>query len=491
MSDILKLQNGSDIRGVAIESEGEKVNLTDEITYKIARSFARYIKNKYPNKEKYISTVGTDSRITGPALKKAVINGLVDEGLFVYDTALTSTPAIFMSTIFNNINADCGIMITASHLPYNRNGMKFFSKEGGLDKNDIKNILINAEKDFSVNIRGEVRPIALTEIYSNHLINLIKNKTGSEKPFLNKRIIVDAGNGSGGFFVNILKELGADTSGSVYLQPDGYFPNHIPNPENTKVMEEFSTQVLNVKADLGIIFDTDVDRAAFVDKTGKAIAKNALVALMSYIVSKENKNSIIVTDSVTSNSLTEYIQNLGCAHHRFKRGYKNVIDEAIKLNSEGKYAPLAIETSGHCALLDNYFLDDGAYMAVKILILFAEMSKENKNISDAIKTLKEPVESVEIRIGILQDNFKQYGEEVLSAFKQYVQNKEGWKLDTPSYEGIRIKADENNCDGWALMRLSLHDPKIVINIESDIQGGVEIIKQNIYKSIEKFEKLKY
>lgn len=491
MSDILKLQNGSDIRGVAMQSEDEKVNLTDEIAYKIACSFARYIKDKYPNKEKYTSTVGTDSRITGPAIKKAVINGLVDEGFFVYDATLTSTPAIFMSTIFNDIKADCGIMITASHLPYNRNGMKFFSKEGGLDKNDIKKILLDTEKDSFVYKRGYVRSIDLTQIYSNHLINLIRDKTGSDKPFLNKRIIVDAGNGSGGFFVNILNELGADTLGSVYLNPDGYFPNHIPNPENTQVMEEFSKQVLNVKADLGIIFDTDVDRAAFVDRTGKTIAKNALVALMSYIVSKENKGSIIVTDSVTSNSLTEYIQNLGCIHHRFKRGYKNVIDEAINLNSEGKYAPLAIETSGHCALLENYFLDDGAYMAVKILILFAEMSKEGFNISDAIKTLKEPAELIEIRIDILQYDFKQYGEEVLSVFKEYVQNKEGWKLDTPSYEGIRIKADESSGDGWALMRLSLHDPKIVINIESDIPGGAEIIKQNIFKSIEKFEKLKY
>lgn len=491
MSDILKLQNGSDIRGVAMENNGEKVNLTNEIAYKIARSFGRYIKNKYPNENKYTSTVGTDSRLTGPAIKQAVINALIDEGFLVYDAALTSTPAIFMSTLFEEIKSDCGIMITASHLPYNRNGMKFFSKEGGLDKFDIKNILFDAESNSTENKSGLAQMLPLTDIYSKHLINLIRNKTCSEKPFLNKRIIVDAGNGSGGFFINILNELGADTTGSIYLEPDGYFPNHIPNPENTQVMEGFSKQVLNADADLGIIFDTDVDRAAFVDKTGKAIAKNALVALMSFIVSKENKNSIIVTDSVTSNSLTEFINNLGCVHHRFKRGYKNVIDEAVRLNSEGKYAPLAIETSGHCALAENYFLDDGAYMAVKILILFAEMSKEGMNISDAIKTLKEPVESAEIRIDIMQDDCKQYGENVLSAFKEYVNNKKGWEIDVPSYEGIRIKADTNNGDGWALMRLSLHDPKIVINIESDNSGGVEYIKQNIFNAIKEFDKLEY
>jgi phosphomannomutase len=487
----MQLQNGSDIRGVALQANGEKVNLNAQNAYDVARAFARFIKNKYQDKSNYISTVGNDSRITGPMLKDAVLKALADEGFCVYDASLTSTPAIFMSAVFKEINADCGIMITASHLPYNRNGMKFFTKEGGLDKHDIKSILLDAETESPKTKKGIIRPLKLTKIYSKYLTDLIKSATGGEKPLSGKHIIVDAGNGSGGFFADILKELGADTSGSIYLEPDGYFPNHIPNPENAKVMEGFSKQVLDVKADLGIIFDTDVDRAAFVDKTGRVIAKNALVALMSYIVSKDNKDAVIVTDSVTSDSLTDYIKYLGCVHHRYKRGYKNVIDEAVKLNGEGKCAPLAIETSGHCAMAENHFLDDGAYMAVKILILFAEMSKEGKNISDTIKALKEPAESVEIRMDILEENFKQYGQEALDAFKNYAQNKKGWHIQLPSYEGIRIKADDESGNGWALMRLSLHDPKIVINIESDKNGGAEEIKQNIFEALKMFDKIKY
>jgi len=489
MSDLLKLQNGSDIRGVAIKTEEENVNLTEHNCRIIAGSFARFVKNKYPNKDKYVCTVGTDSRITGPALKKAVIEGLVDEGFFVLDASLTSTPAIFMSTVFKEINADCGIMLTASHLPYNRNGMKFFTRQGGLNSADVKNILINIKNDCEKIKAGAAEPVELTKIYSKHLTELIKKKTGSEKPFLGKRIIVDAGNGSGGFFVNILKNLGANTEGSVYLEPDGYFPNHIPNPENTKVMQEFCAHVKSQNADLGIIFDTDVDRAAFADKTGRAIAKNALVAIMAYIVAQEEKNGIIVTDSVTSDSLTEYINSLGCIHYRFKRGYKNVINEAVRLNSEAKNAPLAIETSGHCAMRENYFLDDGAYMAVKILILFAQMSKEGKNISDAISSLKEAAEAVEMRIDILHKDFSAYGSDVLDAFKKYAQNKTGWQIQHPSYEGIRIKAGEPFGSGWALMRLSLHDPKIVINIESDIKGGADIIKQDILYALKNFENI--
>lgn len=188
------------------------------------------------------------------------------------------------------------------------------------------------------------------------------------------KIIVDAGNGSGGFYAEkVLKNLGADVEGSQFLDPDGMFPNHIPNPENKEAMDSISKATVNSNADLGIIFDTDVDRAAIVDSKGMEINKNSLIALISNIVLRENPGSTIVTDSVTSIGLNEYISEHGGVHHRFKRGYKNVINEAIRLNNEGISAPLAIETSGHAALKENYFLDDGAYLVSKIIINAAKM----------------------------------------------------------------------------------------------------------------------
>jgi len=171
----------------------------------------------------------------------------------------------------------------------------------------------------------------------------------------------------------VLDQLGADTTGSQFLEPDGHFPNHIPNPENKEAMASIRDATLRTKAHLGIIFDTDVDRAAVVDMAGNEINRDRLIALIAAIILEEHPHSTVVTDSVTSNGLADFIAIKGGRHHRFKRGYKNVIDEGIRLNKEGTECHLAIETSGHGAVKENYFLDDGAYLVVKILIKMAKM----------------------------------------------------------------------------------------------------------------------
>ena len=142
---------------------------------------------------------------------------------------------------------------------------------------------------------------------------------------------------------------------------DGMFPNHAPNPENKDAMKSICQATVDSGADLGIIFDTDVDRAGCVDKNGNEINRNRLVALASIIALENNQGGTIVTDSVTSTGLSEFINNYLCGvHYRFKRGYRNVINEQLRLNSEGINCPLAMETSGHAAFRDNYYLDDGA-----------------------------------------------------------------------------------------------------------------------------------
>lgn len=186
----------------------------------------------------------------------------------------------------------------------------------------------------------------------------------------------------------VLKPLGADTAGSQFLEPDGNFPNHIPNPENPAAMQSVSDAVVRAGADLGVIFDTDVDRAAVVDANGREINRNALIALISAVILKEQPGSTIVTDSVTSDGLAEFIAEKGGVHHRFKRGYKNVIDEARRLCDSGINAPLAIETSGHAALKENYFLDDGAYLVTRIIIEAVKLRREGKTLSSLLAGLK-------------------------------------------------------------------------------------------------------
>lgn len=484
MEKYLKLQNGSDIRGVALEGiEGENVNLTKVEAYNIALSFANWLSSKVgkPTYDLSIS-VGSDSRISGPAIKEGIFSAFNSIGVKSVECGIASTPSMFMSTIYPNPNCDGAIMITASHLPFNRNGLKFFTKDGGLDKPDIKWILSNieSEADYVENSFPSIK-FNLIDKYSEMIVDIIRNGVNSpdfEKPLNGMKIIVDAGNGSGGFFADkVLKPLGAITDGSQFLDPDGRFPNHIPNPEDKDAMDSIIAATLNNKADLGIIFDTDVDRAAIVDKFGNAINRNRLIALMSVIALNEYPGSVIVTDSVTSKGLTRFIEGLGGTHHRFKRGYKNVINESVKLNSEGTISPLAIETSGHGAFKDNYFLDDGAYIITKILIEVAKLNLEGKDVSSHISSLNEPMEEKELRVKILKDDFLPYGNSILDDFKAVVTEKSGFEIVTPNHEGVRVNFDIDGSNGWVLMRMSLHDPVIPINIESDNEGGVEKMLQ--------------
>ncbi|MFZ7121132.1 MAG: phosphomannomutase/phosphoglucomutase [Eubacteriaceae bacterium] len=486
---LLSLQNGSDIRGVAVEGvKGENVNLTNEVVTKIAYSFKNWLQKKTGSDSLTIA-IGRDSRISGESLADATIKGMKGKNITIYDFGLASTPAMFMSTIDDEINADGAIMLTASHLPYNRNGLKFFTKQGGAEKKDIKEILELANDiDNIIEDEGQVIQKDFISKYADGLVNIIRKHTNEEEPFKNNKIIVDAGNGAGGFFAQkVLKPLGAQIEGSQFLEPDGYFPNHEPNPENNEAMESIQKTVIECNAQLGIIFDTDVDRAAVVDSTGKAINRNALVALMSAIVLEQYPNTTIVTDSVTSSGLKTFIDSLGGTHHRFKRGYKNVINEAIRLNSQGEQAHLAIETSGHCALKENHFLDDGAYLVTKILIKFAQLRKEGKNITDMISELNEPKDSKEIRAKINLKEFKDYGLKLLDDFAHHANDINGWSLETPNYEGVRV-----NCEGekgWCLVRMSLHDPVIAINIESNIEDGCKKIESTLMNFLNKYEEL--
>lgn len=494
-----QLQNGSDIRGVALEGiPDETVNLTPERITLLGKAFATWLGQKLQKLPQELKiSVGRDSRLSGEILSQAVIEGISSMGSQVSNFGMASTPAMFMSTITPNFNYDGAIMLTASHLPFNRNGLKFFTPQGGLDKADITAILtLASENNFTESTeKGSINNEDFMSIYSERLVNIIRQSVNHpqhfETPLKGLKIVVDAGNGAGGFYVDqVLKPLGADTSGSQFLDPDGTFPNHIPNPENEEAMASICQAVKENNADFGIIFDTDVDRGAAVDSQGKELNRNRLIALISAIVVKEHPHSTIVTDSITSEGLTQFIETqLKGVHHRFKRGYKNVINEAIRLNNEGQASWLAIETSGHGAMKENYFLDDGAYLVTKLLIELAKLRLNHQSLTDLITTLKEPIESQEFRLKIQTPDFQTYGNEVIKQLKDFARKQTDWSIVPNNYEGIRISCHSPQENGWFLLRLSLHDPVIPINIESDVKGGISQIASRLLDFLKAFDSL--
>ncbi len=479
--DLMKLANGSDVRGVAVEGVAdEPVNLTPEAANRITSAFVHFLTDKTGKKDHGLRVaVGHDCRISSPALKDAALEALTAAGVVTVDCGLASTPAMFMTTVFKETEMDGAIMITASHLPYNRNGLKFFTTDGGIESADVKKLLEDAGRIPEMQgDRRKVQSYNLMERYGHYLRKKIRKALCVEDdPLKGLHIVVDAGNGNGGFFVTqVLGRLGADTSGSVYLDPDGHFPNHIPNPENKQAMASIREAVLKSHADLGLIFDTDVDRMGAVLANGKEICRNELIALMAAILAPQYPGSTIVTDSVTSDELTDFLENeLGLKHHRYMRGYRNVIDECQRLNEAGTVSPLAIETSGHGAIADNYYLDDGAYLAVLLIIAAAQARRKGKKLSSLIKDLGAPLETREVRMSIRGvEDAHAYAEQVIQTVEKRARE-QGIKLAEPNYEGIRFVFPH----GWALLRASLHDAEMPLNIESRKKGGVAEIAATI------------
>lgn len=476
--DYLKLKSGTDVRGIAAEGvEGEHIQLTDEVICTITDAFLFWLcetENTDPRSLKI--AVGHDSRISAARIKDCVIKTLSGRGVRVVDCSMASTPAMFMTTVM--LGANAAVQITASHHPFNRNGLKFFTKGGGLGGGDITKVLTYAQNArHTEGVGGSVEQYDFMSDYSAHLRSIIIDGTGEDEPLAGFKIAVDAGNGAGGFYAyDVLEPLGADISGSRYLEPDGMFPNHIPNPENEQAMASVCEAVVESGSDLGVIFDTDVDRGGCVDSHGREINRNRLVALAAAIALEDCPGGTIVTDSVTSSGLKDFIENtLGGSHYRFKRGYKNVIDESVRLNDEGVRSPLAIETSGHAAFSENYFLDDGAYLVTKIIIKAVKLRREGRSIEDLTAALKEPAEAQELRFKIKKENFREYGEGVICALHRYAQE-HGWDIAPDNREGLRVSFGH----GWFLLRLSVHDPIMPLNIESDEKGGVLKIAGELY-----------
>ncbi len=492
---LMGFKSGTDIRGFGAEAYSEeKLYLSDKIVSEITVAFADWLCKRNGKTYSELSvSVGRDSRVSGPRIAGKVAETLSSLGVTVKNCSLASTPAMFMSTL--DLKCDGAVQITASHHPWERNGLKFFTPDGGLEGSDIAELLTNAESIDASGIKANAEKITEVDYmsdYAERLRDMIKkgvNAENYEKPLDGFRIIVDAGNGVGGFYAeNVLRPLGADIDGSQFLEPDGMFPNHIPNPENPTAMESICSAVKASKADLGIIFDTDVDRAGCVDRNGEEINRNRLVALASYIAMEGHDSGVIVTDSVTSDGLKVYIESIGGEHYRYKRGYRNVINKQIELNNEGKFCPLAIETSGHAAFKENYYLDDGAYLMTKIVILLAR-DKTGNAIQNILAPLQEPAEAKELRFAIRCDDFKAYGEDVIAKLEKHYNGRSGWTIADDNREGMRISADKENGDGWLLLRLSVHDPIMPLNIESNCVGGVMQIAKDFYEFIKAFDLL--
>ena len=479
----LKLRSGSEIRG-------PQQQLTDERAEKLGYAFACWLAERRGATPDAIAlAVGRDPRPSGARIKAALTRGITAADSDVLDCGLCPAPALFKAVQPDCGNADGAVMVTASTADPNLNGLRFITADGGLKDGDVTEILMRA-RDAEVPERLVVRHDA-GGLYYESLRSAAARclEDDALKPLLGMRVVVDARTSVGQGYAHFLDAMGVETEGS--LLPIGDEDGIAGGPDDPAAIDAVIRAVQANRADLGVLFNADGSRAAIVDDGGRLISQNRLIALIAAILLDTRPGATLVTDSVTSSGLSAFIAEWGGVHYRFKRGYRNVIDEAVRLNAEGIDCPLAIETSGHAAFRDNGFLDDGLYLATRVICEALNRKREGRNVFRLIDDLREPVESVELRLPVVDAEDPAPSQDVVEVVLSYTLDDPRWQVAPDNREGVRItfNLDGGVNNAWFQLRMSVHDPVMVLNAESDVAGGVRRILGALYALIQDSQSL--
>lgn len=247
--------------------------LNEEIAYSIGRAYSGFIN---PN----CVIVGRDNRLTSKSLSDAISSGLTDSGVDVFDIGLCGTEMVYFAAFYEKM--DGGIMVTASHNPKDYNGMKFMREDakpvsGDSGLNIIRDMAI--EKKFPMpDKKGKVYSLDIKGKYIEHLLGYIDR--GSLRPY---KIVVNAGNGCAGMIIDLLEEYLPLSFIKINHEPDGAFPNGVPNPLLPENREATITAIKKHNADIGIAWDGDFDRCFLFDEQGNFIEGYYIVGLLARI----------------------------------------------------------------------------------------------------------------------------------------------------------------------------------------------------------------
>ena len=464
----LKLRSGSDIRS-------REDTLTDDICERIGYAFACMLAERLKTTPDQLAiAVGRDARPSGRRIKAALVRGITAADSDVIDSGACATPALFSQVVRPSSEhpAHGAVMVTGGDLPLTQNGFKFLTVHGGLEEADVALMLRMASA-----CEVPERLVARADLMEGYRAFLLREaarllKDDALKPLLGLYVAIDDTSLGGRFFAALMEDLGAD----IERVTDEKMPDEVPR----------------YGADLGISFDEDSVRAWVYDAQGRSIDGNRLIALIAAMLLNQKPGLTFVTDSVTSTGLSAFIAEWGGVHYRFKRGYRNVINEAIRLNDEGIDCPLAIETTGHAAFRDNAFLDDGIYLAFRVCCEALDCKREGRTVFDPLTDLSEPVEIKALRLNILdEEDPAASSQEVTEIILSHTLVDPEWQMAPDSREGVRItfNLDGGVNNAWFQLRMSVHDPIMALAAESDVPGGVKRVLTALYSLIKDTELL--
>lgn len=431
-----------DLRGIY------PTDIDEDVAYTIGLSFGTYIKQL----DQVITIVGHDNRESGEELTNALIKGITDTGINVYDLGLVTTPMYYYAKKIKNLKT--GIMVTASHNPREYNGFKIsFSEIGNAYGKDIQDFL-----KFTQNLKfgtgnGMVIPYDIKEQYLNLIHNSID--LGDRKV----KVVIDCGNGTGSIIVKEIMNLFPNVECDyLYCDSDSRFPNHHPDPAVSKNMIDLGNRVKELGYDFGIGIDGDADRVGIVDEKGDVIPIDQVMLLIYRALNPHLRNRKALFDVKCGKTLMDGLDALNIEKIMYRTGasYTNMMVNTGDFDFGGEF-------SGHLFFRDKWpGFDDGIYAGLRIIEI---LSHQTCAIRDLLNNISNYVSTEEIKFATTEDNKFRLVEQV----KNYAVEK---NYQMVTIDGVRVEWN----DAWALVRASNTGPNITLRFEAKTQQRLEEIQ---------------
>jgi len=441
-----------DIRGIV------KMDLPIDVVELIGKAFGTYVKRNGAKKV----VVGCDVRLTSPSLKEAIIKGTLSTGVNVIDVGTLPTPVLYFSII--HFKTDGGLMITGSHNPIEYNGFKMnlgTSSIYGAQIQEIRKLIEN--NDFEVG-EGSVETKNIIPTYKK----MLDEKFNFEKKM---KLIIDPGNGTGGPLSRTFFEGKGMDVHCIFCEPDGNFPNHLPDPTVLKYTVDLRKKVVKENADLGIGYDGDSDRVGIIDNTGRQIFADRLLAIIAKDMLSRNPGEKVLFDVKCSQSLPEFIEKHGGKPMMWKTGHA-----LLKTKMKEEKAQLAGEMSGHIFFGENYYGFDDAFYASALLVRI--LSETDKTFAEIVDEIPAFYSTPEIRVECAEEEKFQIVENLVEYFKS--------KYDAIDVDGVRALFG----DGWGLVRASNTQPVLVLRFEAKTEERTKEIIDVFIQKLEEFPSVK-
>ena len=455
-----RLQNlikAYDVRGIV------PTDLDENICYLIGQAFVVALKLRKADGGCGQVVIAHDMRPSGPDLVKSFAKGVTEQGVDVLHMGLASTDGLYFATGFLNI---AGAMFTASHNPAEYNGIKL-AKAGaapvGQDSGlrEITQLVLNGISKYSGPVGTESSKDLNTE-YVKYLHSLVDLKAARKL-----KVVIDAGNGMGGFSVPKVFENSNFEIVPMYFELDGTFPNHEANPIEPANLVDLQKRVLAEKADLGIAFDGDADRAFFIDEKGQSITPSAITALIAKRELKREPGSTIIHNLITSRSVAEVVKENGGTARKTRVGHS-----FIKQVMKDTNAIFGGEHSGHFYFRDFWFADSGMLAALHVLAALGE-TKDGTTFSSLIKEFDRYFASGEINTRV---------KDVSVTSKKVKEHFAGSKdVQIEELDGLTFSGDT----WWVNVRPSNTEPLLRLNAEAKEHATMEKVRDEVLAIIRK------